>query len=81
MRVRFIKGQTFYNELFVVNRGDFEMARVLVDPKTGLHDATAFDWTKGPPYSVETIASQVTLAEARKAVKDYLEPLPEPPAY
>lgn len=61
-----------------MNRGDFEMARVIVDPATGLHSATVFDWTKGPPYEVETIIEAATLAEARKAVKDYLEPIAEP---
>lgn len=81
MRVRFTKGQTHYGQLLVVNRGNFEMASVMLTPGTGLHDATAFDWTKGPPYDVETVATQVTLAEARKAVKAYLEPIAEPPAY
>lgn len=79
MKVRFTKGQTYYNEVLIVNRGDFEMARVIVDPATGLHSATVFDWTKGPPYEVETIIEAATLAEARKAVKDYLEPIAEPP--
>lgn len=81
MRVRFTQGQLHYDEVLVVNRGDFQMASIMVDPNTGLHDATAFDWSKGPPYTMDLNVKAVSLKEARKAVKDYLEALPEPLAY
>ncbi len=79
MKVRFTKGQTHHDEVLVVNRGDFEMARIRFDPATGLHEADAFDWTRGPPYEQVMLIQSATLAEARKAVKDYLDPIAEPP--
>jgi hypothetical protein len=68
-----------YGEAFVVNRGDFEMARVMLDAQTALYQSFAFDWTKGPPYNVVPLTGWVGLVEAKKAVKDFLGPLPEPP--
>jgi hypothetical protein len=81
MKVRFTKGQVHYNEVLIVNRGDFEMARITVNPMSRLYTATAFDWTKGAPYFVQTVAEEESLETCRQAVKAFLEPIAEPPAY
>jgi hypothetical protein len=81
MKVRFTQGQTYYNEILVVNRGDFQMAKVTLDPSSRLYTAWAFDWSKGPPYFENVIATDRSIDVCRKAIKDFLEPIAEPPAY
>jgi hypothetical protein len=66
MKVRFTKGQVHYNEVLIVNRGDFEMARITVNPMSRLYTATAFDWTKGRPISFRRLQKRNHLRHAAR---------------